>query len=60
LLFLNQVTASPIAGMLGTEHCDLERWAFRFSAPRKLFSPASGSVLQNLPQLALQNGTGRS
>jgi hypothetical protein len=42
--------------MHGTEHCAQERWTFRLSAPLKLVSPTSGSMLQGSPQPVSQAG----
>ena len=42
--------------MHGTEHCNRERRAFRLSAPRWPFSPASGSMLPGSPQLLSRPG----
>jgi len=48
------------AGMHRTEHCNRERRAPRFSAPRSPFSPATGLTLQSSPQTSLPTGARNS
>jgi hypothetical protein len=48
---VTRFTARLATGMHGIEHCIPECRVPRLSAPRKLFSPASGSVLSSAPQL---------